>query len=84
MSIVDYIYFISLIGCLFIFAFRIGLPTAKPKTVILIIMNIISIILLSTLPVINTVVFIILVYEWIKEHYDYKELNTPVKKKRPF
>lgn len=77
MSFDEYLYFIALIGCLVLFYFRGRLQNQSIKTKIL---SVLPMVIISIVPIINIVAFVVMLFDWFFESRDEKELT----KKRPF
>jgi hypothetical protein len=79
MNFNDILYLISLVGCIVLLLFRGRIRDNSLKTKLL---SVISILIISIIPYINTIVLIMLILDWFTDMYDYRDLNK--KKKRPF
>jgi RsiW-degrading membrane proteinase PrsW (M82 family) len=77
MSFDEYLYFIALIGCLVLFYFRGRLQNQSIRTKIL---SVLSMVIISIVPIVNIVAFVVILFDWFFESQDEKELT----KKRPF
>lgn len=78
MSFVEMLYLISLFGCIALLCFRgqLQMQTAMTK-----VLSILTTIIISLIPGINTIVLIMLILDWMADSYQYK---LAYKKKRPF
>lgn len=77
MSFDEYLYFIALIGCLVLFYFRGRIQNQSTRTKIL---SVLSMVIISIVPIVNIIAFVVVLFDWFFELQDEKELT----KKRPF